>query len=632
MNSSSVNKKLEVLCYVEGYSIPVKSIAISTQVGVPSVATITIPPAKEAEELFPTTHIAIFVRYAKYGDQRPMVDQYTLLFHGEISGVRAGKSGINANCQILAVDSRTYLNRLPGKMLYKLYGDPISFYPNFKEDGEFYGIPNDTATEAYFQSMGLMMKASSQTLEKYVGQTLSLVKYKETGAYKYYANAEARFNISGNHSIRDYGDVFKKMWGALYNSSLINNTNQNMIRYDSTIYDSLVSNLAPMGYQFTSVTAPMHVSGGNGGCLKEYIVTRDMINHRAPKFNYAYVDRDDNFDAMIAYARTTAMKYKYKTKDNTYPIEDSSYPKGCMDAKGHSLVMTEYEKLIGISRESVDMEYFYNAFLRDAAEDKGGNYYNGSKPAEAERKSILESKLAYDFTVKTLARNGLSLAKMGLYLQYALGMPTIVYDPMTDRAYRGNISKLSYAINVEAGQVSTAMEAINADRIPKRRPGDTYDWQEIDEGRKDYNPYGASAFIPEESNFYKEHYYGTDYIQDPLATSSMLRPGTPGAEDYETQTTRKMCTMREYLSMYYAPGDVIPNDVPPDIFESYRSNTAHAPHELIFHTFGVNASMSFMDIDSGSSAGAKMNLLFIGDRRTKAKALQDALSRRILYV
>lgn len=616
--SKSTGRRLDVICYIEGYKIPLKSISISCQLGMPSIATIEIPPAQTAPGIYPTSHVVVFALYGRHNDDRPIKERYMLMFHGEVSSTRTVKNGINISQHILAVDSRAYLNRLPSRMLWSMYKDPGYFFPTYSKDAAFYGIPESDAMKAHFEGLGVLVEKSETTLPDFVQRILSLLKYNEyKSIYNYYANAEYRFNIKGNHSVVDYGDSFKTIWGALYKNSLIKNTTQSIVEYNGTTMDALGKNIDPLGYVYLSTVFPRYIgSGSKAPRLSEYMITRDTINHQIPRFNYILIDREDNLNTMLTPPVLTALKYKYKIDANTYPIEDHMYPANAME-KG-KFKMTDEEAIYGVARESLDMDYYYNAFLKDQADGKGDSYYKSGG-----RKTVLTKKIAYDYIVRRMSRNGISVAKNGFYPYYILGYPAAVYDPLSGRAFRGNISRISYYVSMEQGRSVTTAELVNADSLAKRRPEDTMDWQEINKDRDDHNPLGGDEFIKEQESFYREHYYDDKNAPVMLRASDISRDQMD-LDQYESIIKRPICSMKEYLSMLYGEASVPDDSVPDDLYGEYvNSGGAGVMH---YKTFNENAEIPY-----STYKGNKMNLMFIEERRARVVVMQEELKGVILY-
>lgn len=545
-------RKLDVICYLEGAQIPIKSVSISAQVGIPTVVTITTLPPNTDEDVYPTTHVALFYAYLDSNDWKDVRDKYKLLFHGELTGTRYVKSGVTLEYQLLAIDSRAYLNRLPDRMWPILYDSEKrdEFFPEFKNDAAFLGIDYDSkeTIERYVNTVlkYFQVGKSDYTLKAYMDKILGLLSIQATG-YRYYYHANKRYRISDSHIIKEYGNAFKTLHGALRKSSMIHNMNMRLYDTAGTTLDAMVSNLVAMGFNYTSVIAPKY-RDINQGAFYEYILMRDMINHRAPKFNFILIDEGDSINITTAMPNVTATKYKYKTSRNNPPIDDSFYPSDCMKKGGFK--MTKDEKIYGVSREIQEMDWFYNTFLKD-----GERSYTGNPEAQT-----LKDKQQYEFLLKRTGRNSVACTKRTFIPGYVLGMPAIAYDPVTNRCYRGNIWRLSHVINLEGGSCMTSVEMVNSMRMEKFDEANT-------EGQYGCNPIGKTAFLQDEANFYNEVFYGeTTPTGGPLLSGADIsNPQNYIKDNYYKFIERDHCTLRQYMSMHTYQHPAQQDNVPHDL-------------------------------------------------------------------
>ena len=613
-------RKLEILCYLEGIRIPVKAVYLSSQVGVPTVGTISAMPFSYDGELLPTTHVAIFYSYSD-GSSQHIRDRYKLMFHGEVTGARYNKNGIQSEYQISIIDSRSYLNRLPERMLGILYGSNSSkFFPEYAEDSVFYGIRSGDVIENYLQ----FNEFQDYSLEEYFGRLLGLLRYSGNGCF-YYRNANIRYRIASSHSIKEYGDSFRRLWGSMSKSSMIQNINYRLQESGGLTVDGISQALSQTGYLYTSVTCPKSKANNS---LYEYILTRDMINHRAPKFNYILVDRDDGLGAVTAMPEVTAIKYKYTLPDNQTVIDNTVYPPESMSngiIGTGSLTLTSDERLYGIRRSIEEMNWLFNAFLSDAHDHDQRVYRVRDSGNANNRGSHLHKKQKYDFILKQCGKNSVSINKGTFVPEYVLGMPCFVHDPMTGTGYRGNIWRLSYGISIDKGSSSTGIEVVNSQRVTRRRSGDQSDWVAMDGlGNHGCNPYGEREFLNGEGAFYRELFYN-ESTEEPLLSSSHIGSEQNREHDsYYKFIEREHCTLRQYLKSYGIPLESQQDSIPEDILSTYSAEASvNASDDTI-----ANLSGNLTSITASDSAGG----LFIRERRMIVKEMARQINRRVLHV
>ncbi len=611
-------RKLSVLCYIEGYLIPIKSVSISSQVGIPTIATITTLPSGNREEIMQTSRVMLFYAYQSSDDGNPW-DEYRLLFHGETTGTGVSQSGVNTEMQINAIDTRSYLNRLPDRMWGALYENNSDLYYNFYKDADFYGLQKDSTVKAWInRRIGFFAEKSSYTLRQYIDRILGLLRIEEF-PYCYYHNADIRHRIVDSHYILDVKidpaspdskEVFEAIWGSLYKDSMIQNMNNLLMTGQATAMDNLTRSLVGIGYNYTHILAPKYrsqVDDSNRDGLYEYLVARDMINHRAPKCNYILVDRDDSFNMSLSGPEITSTKYKYK--DNLsgggtgIAIENTVYPPESM--KGTELQMTADEKLYGINREVVDMSYFYNSFLRSQA-GEGGFLRDG----ENNKGDILYAKQAFEFMQRRTGRNSASIRKSVFIPEYAIGMPAIAHDPLTGHMCRGNIWRYSCAISMESGSSMTSIDMVNVQLMRGVEDADT-------DGRGGANPIGREGFIDQEAQMYKILLYD-DGKANPLLSSTDISDIKTHRE-YYAFIGRNHCTLRQYLSMVAMNSDI---DLPGDIVE----DMAELMPGIDFCTLEENHKTSY------PYSGFTFKQAFIQERRRAARDLYLKLKERIHYV
>lgn len=125
---------------MEGIYTPSLSVAVSTTAYASTVATIEIPYVQYDKDILITTHVAIFYAETEISEAyTPVIDRFKLLFHGEVTSSRVIRNGLDARYQIYAVDSRSYLNRMPSQFSWYLRTEDVQ---EFLDDYEFYGLPN----------------------------------------------------------------------------------------------------------------------------------------------------------------------------------------------------------------------------------------------------------------------------------------------------------------------------------------------------------------------------------------------------------------------------------------------------------------------------------------------------------
>lgn len=621
-------RKLSILCYIEGYLIPVKTISIVTQVGIPSIVSITTLPFGMREEIMPTSRVMIFYAYQSKDMDNPW-DEYKLLFHGETTGVGVSQSGTNAEMLISAIDTRSYLNRLPDKVWGALYQNSSAVFYNYFLDADFYGMAQDRAIRQWLkESIGFFAEKSKYKLKEYVDKLFSLLRIDKF-PYCYYHNANHRYRVVNSHHVVDSKmtssenseEVFEAIWGSMYKDSMIQNMNNLLMTGEATSLDNLVQGLVSIGYNYTHIIAPKFMekakgTGQNG--LYEYLITRDLIGHRVPKFNYIYVDRDDSLNVSLRAPEITATKYKYKSNiigdGPNIPIENTVYPQDAMD--GTSLKMTDDEKIYGINRQVVDMNYFYNEFLKSKADDtsigkeeRESMYLRGQAGKKGD---ILYAKQAYEFMLKRTGNNSVSIHKGSFIPEYVLGMPAIVHDPLTGGMYRGNIWRLSYVISIETGMSNTSIDMVNVQQMNSADDAD----KEAEGGA---NPIGKDYFNKKEVDMYRELFYREDPDNEvrPMLSSSDIT-SKKNHRQYYKFIERDHCTMGEYVRMMDGNIDELPEEIPQDMGVLSLSD------EFVSLEKNHKEACKYGDFD--------MKHAFIEERRERARVLHTKLKERIQYV
>jgi hypothetical protein len=610
-------RKLSILCYIEGYLIPLKSISIASQVGIPTIVTMTTLPSGMREEITPTSRVMIFYAYLSNNDGDPW-DEYKLLFHGETTGTGVSQSGTTTEMQISAIDTRSYLNRLPDRMWGALYETSSDIYYNFYQDADFYGIPKDSVVKGWInRNIGFFAEQSNYTLREYTDRILGLLRIEEF-PYCYYHNADIRYRIIDSHYVLDTvidssnpnsQEVFEAIWGSLYKNSMIQNMNNLLMTGQATAMDNLARSLVGIGYNYTHTLSPKYraqVDDSTRDGLYEYLIARDMVNHRAPKCNYILVDRDDAVNISINAPEVTSTKYKYKTnlsgQGNEIAIENTVYPPESM--RGNDLVMTDDEKLYGISREVVDMNYFYSSFLRSQAGSEG--FYRGGENGKGD---ILYAKQAYEFIQRRTGRNSATVRKGSFIPEYVLGMPAVVHDPLTGRMCRGNIWRLSYAISMESGSSMTSIDMVNVQLMSGAEDAD-------EEAKGGANPIGKDSFLEQEKRMHRILFYDKNKTE-PLLGSSDINDNKTHREYYDF-IGRNHCTMREYFKMILNGEDA---EFPADIVE----DVAELAPDTTFCTLEENHGKAY------GYSGFKLRQAFIEDRRQVARQLYMKLKERIQH-
>lgn len=611
-------RKLSILCYIEGYLIPIKSVSISSQVGIPTIATITTLPSGQREEIMPTSRVMIFYAYLSNNEINPW-DEYKLLFHGETTGTGVSQSGVNTEMQINAIDTRSYLNRLPDKMWGALYENSSELYYNFYKDADFYGLPNDSIVRSWInQKLGFFAEQSSYTLRQYLDRILGLLRIEEY-PYCYYHNANIRHRIVDSHYILDVKidptnsqskELFEAIWGSLYKESMIQNMNNLLMTGQATAMDNLTRSLVGLGYNYTHILAPKYrsqVDNSSRDGLYEYLIARDMINHRAPQCNYILVDRDDSLNISINIPEVTSTKYKYK--DNLIgegmdiAIENTIYPPESM--KGTKLHMTDDEKLYGINREIVDLSYFYNAFLRSQAGE--GGFIRGD---DNHKGDILYAKQAFEFMQRRTGKNSASIRKSAFIPEYVIGMPAIVNDPLTGHLCRGNIWRYSCSISLEGGSSMTSIDLVNVQLMNAIEEADS-------EAPGGANPLGREGYLSQEKRMYKILLYDSQKANPMLSSADLKDIKTH--QDYYAFINRGHCTLRQYLKMLTKDDSL---ELPERIIE----DMVELMPETQFCTLDENHKTSY------SYSEFNFRHAFIEERRKAARDLYLKLKERIHYV
>jgi hypothetical protein len=452
---------LEILLYLEGYRVPIKSYSITAAKNNLTVATINLPSTDEIAEIVPGTVAEIF-----YWDNYASV--YRLAFNGRISSPIYNKSGGFRSRGLTAVSHASILNELPTKYLYAL--EDMDFY-QITDSYNFYHMPVDEAIEAYknqlFSKYTLFdeINKSETTIVKYFDKFLDIIK---NCWEPFYRNQEKQLKITKDHIFFDDG-LFKRFYKsqALYN--FLENMNYNIASSNRTILDTILSEIRKVGYAYFSINSPAYNNFGknddnigdagdttirvNKDSLAQFVLMPEVINANPPRCNVLVSGIDSTLNAAMSPQNLTRLRYAFKFFDNLGYNED--YPE---ELSKNDYKFTDAEKRIGLKAHIGSKSYLFHQIMGEALltpEDKDKD----------EIRDIYKKVTKYDYLKAQYASNRVKIVAPEYIPYIVAGLPGLIIDTTSRTIYYGTIEDYSVTIDQNAGNTGTQITMTNAREI-----------------------------------------------------------------------------------------------------------------------------------------------------------------------